>query len=195
MKNALIQPGILVNVTAIKNGEHAAFLSVFNTLHIKTFRFFFKKTQEVQPAKDLTQQTFIRLWQFRHTLSETHPLEKQVFVIAHSLLVNHFEKESNLQKWKEPQQGREALFVADRQSLFELSDHQGIAIDNLTAVRKEMLSGKAVQDVKDRDIVQQMDISVKTVEAHFNRAFRKMKQLMMLFLFLLAAFINGNGRI
>ncbi len=38
-------------------------------------------------AKELTQQCFIRLWQYRHTLSADHPLEKQVFTIARSQLI------------------------------------------------------------------------------------------------------------
>ena len=83
---------------AIKEGDHAAFLEVYEALHVKVFRFFLKKISLHDTAKDLTQQCFIRLWQFRHTLSYAHPLEKQIFIIARSLLINHIKKESTQRK-------------------------------------------------------------------------------------------------
>jgi hypothetical protein len=36
----------------------------------------------------------------RHTLSDDHPLEKQVFIIARSLLINHLKKEATQKKAK-----------------------------------------------------------------------------------------------
>src|ERR1700712_3059504 len=93
----------IVSPASIKNGDHTAFLIAYNDLHIKVFRFFLKRVFTDDAAKDLTQQSFIRLWQFRQTLSEQHSLEKQVFVIAHSLLINHFEKETHQKKVKSRQ--------------------------------------------------------------------------------------------
>ncbi|HWB92398.1 MAG TPA: hypothetical protein VG605_11115, partial [Puia sp.] len=59
---------------AIKEGDHCAFMEVYEQLHVKIFRFFLKRNLLQDTAKDLTQQCFIRLWQFRHTLSYAHPL-------------------------------------------------------------------------------------------------------------------------
>lgn len=92
MKN-LSQAADLPKLISIKDGDHAAFLEVYNILHARIFRFFLKRVHFHDNAKDLTQQCFIRLWQFRQTLSEDHPLEKQVFIIARSLLINHIKKE------------------------------------------------------------------------------------------------------
>ncbi len=197
MKNLLNKPIVLVSAAAIKNGDHAAFLSVYNSLHIKTFRFLFKKVHEAEVAKELTQQTFIRLWQFRNTLSNYHPLEKQVFIIAHSLLVNHYEKETSLKKFRQRQQVQEQAFTytTDQQSSFELSDALSAAINNLPPVRKKILIRKAFHEYSNKEIAQQMDISVKTVEDHVTRAFRRMKQLMMLFAALLAALFTANGHL
>src|ERR1700761_4002701 len=87
-------------LAAIKEGDHAAFIEVYHLMHAKLFRFFLKKIFLHDTAKDLTQQCFIRLWQFRHTLSDQHPLEKQVFIIARSLLINHIKKEATQKKLK-----------------------------------------------------------------------------------------------
>ena len=184
MKNLLNKPILLASPASIKNGDHAAFLQVYNHIHIKLFRFFFKKLQDLEAAKDLTQQTFMRLWQFRHTLSDQHPLEKQIFVIAHSLFINHLEKEQVQQTLKKEQQAAHALYLpqVDEQPLYELTDQLSTAIESLPPVRKKIIFLKAFHDYSNKEIAKQMDISVKTVEDHVTRAFRKMKQLMMFFL-------------
>lgn len=167
---------------SIKNGDHAAFLAAYNELHIKVFRFFLKKVFTEDDAKDLTQQCFIRLWQFRHTLSEEHVLDKQVFVIAHSMLVNHFEKEAHQKKIKtlHLQIEKGAVNESNEHDSFELSDHVNAAIDMLPPVRKKILILKAFHDYSNKEIAQQMEISVKTVEDHVTKAFRRMKEVMLL---------------
>jgi RNA polymerase sigma factor (sigma-70 family) len=171
-----------VTPASIKEGDQAAFLNAYNDLHIKVFRFFLKRVLLNETAKDLTQQSFIRLWQFRHTLSESHPLEKQVFVIAHSLLVNHFEKEYFQKRIKlrqmEPKH-KQTVAPATTAS-FELTDEVKAAIAVLPPVRKKIMLLKTFHDFSNREIAQEMKISVKTVEDHISKAFRRMKEVMTL---------------
>jgi len=168
------------DAVSIKNGDQAAFLSVYNTLHIKVYRFFLKKIHLSEDARELTQQTFIRLWQFRHTLSETHSLDKQLFIIAHSLLVNHFEKQAVQKKLKGQQQRADAASsqTIDQHASFEISNSLHAAIDELPPVRKKILILKAFHNYNNKEIAREMEISVKTVEHHITKAFRKMKQIM-----------------
>jgi len=172
----------LTTPASIKNGDHAAFLTAYNILHIKVFRFFLKKVCSDDNAKDLTQQCFIRLWQFRHTLSDDYTLDKQVFVIAHSLLVNHFEKQAYQKKIKtlEIEKKLETIDEQNDHLSFELSDHINAAIEILPPVRKKILILKAFHDYSNKEIAQQMEVSVKTVEDHITKAFRRMKKVMTL---------------
>jgi len=183
MTNALNKQLLtLISPASIKKGDHAAFLTVYNDLHIKVFRFFLKRVFSNDEAKDLTQQSFIRLWQFRQTLSDQHPLEKQVFVIAHSILVNHFAKETHQKKLKLQQVlvENQPITVPGKHASFELSNQVQSAIDILPPVRKKILILKAFHDYNNQEIAQQMKISVKTVEDHITKAFRRMKEVMML---------------
>lgn len=197
MKNLLNKPmPTLVSPVSIKNSDHAAFLSVYNILHIKVYRFFLKKVSLSEDAKELTQQTFIRLWQFRHTLSESYPLEKQLFIIAHSLLINHYEKMMVQKKLKlrQLQPGNAVVASSDPQVSFELSDRLNVAISTLPPVRKKILILKAFHDYSNKEIAQQMEISVKTVEDHITRAFRRMKELMMFLAIVLAIIFSGGAQ-
>ena len=166
---------------AIKEGDHAAFMEVYEALHVKVFRFFLKRIFLHDTAKDLTQQCFIRLWQFRHTLSYAHPLEKQIFIIARSLLINHIKKEATQRKMK----------VAHERSIpngeqpaasvqFERSNEINAAIEGLPPVRKRVIILKAFHGYTNKEIAAQLEISVKTVEDHVSKAFRHIRQVIAL---------------
>lgn len=164
---------------SIRKGDHAAFQRIYLELHIRVFHFFRKRGLIDDTAKDLTQQTFIRLWQFRHTLSEEHPLEKQIFIIAHSLLVNHFEKVDRQKRAlsTQVQLVAEQPIYPGRHESFELANHIKTAIDILPPIRKQILILKIFHDYSNREIATRMDISIKTVEDHITKAFRRIRDI------------------
>jgi len=163
-------------LAAIKEGDHEAFIGVYHELHAKLFRFFLKKTALHDTAKDLTQQCFIRLWQYRESLSHDHPLEKQIFIIAKSLLINHLKKEAT-QKKAYAAHGRtvvtEVQPAGDVQ--FERTDAVSAAIDTLPPVRKRIMILKTFHGCSNKEIAQQLEISVKTVEDHVTKSFRQLR--------------------
>ena len=191
MENVSNPPLSTWDAASIKNGDQAAFLSVYHTLHIKVYRFFLKKVRLPEDARELTQQTFIRLWQFRHTLSELHSLDKQLFIIAHSQLVNHFEKQTVQKKLKIQQQNAAAMTkqAVDQHGVFELSNSLHVAIDKLPPVRKKILILKAFHNYNNKEIADEMAISVKTVEHHITKAFRRMKRMMTILAVLMYSFL------
>jgi RNA polymerase sigma-70 factor (ECF subfamily) len=173
------QNSLSLKIPAIKSGIHDAFIEVYHEMHVKVFRFFLKRVLLHDTAKDLTQQCFIRLWQFRHTLSEEHPLEKQVFIIARSLLINHL-KQASTQKRLQSIHSRSLLTETGQtgeSTHFELSNAVNAAIATLPPIRKRVIILKAFHGCSNKEIAQQMKISVKTVEDHITKAFRHIRQV------------------
>jgi RNA polymerase sigma-70 factor (ECF subfamily) len=183
------QTADLPKLISIKEGDHAAYLEVYNLLHIKIFRFFLKRIPEHEPVKDLTQQCFIRLWQFRHTLSEEHPLEKQIFIIARGLLINHIKKESTQKKLKAVHlQMKEKEYLHPvMDNSFEVSDEVNAAIQTLPPVRKKIIILKTFHGCTNKEIASQLSISVKTVEDHVTKAFRHIREVVIALLLLLCS--------
>jgi DNA-directed RNA polymerase specialized sigma24 family protein len=66
----------------IKRGDQRIFAEVFETFYQKTFGFFMIRThRNGEISGELTQLTYIKLWQTKHTLSEEHSLEKQLLLV------------------------------------------------------------------------------------------------------------------
>ena len=172
---------ISTKLPAIKQGDHAAFLEVYEELHLKVFRFFLKKTYLHDTAKDLTQQCFIRLWQFRHTLSDHHPLEMQLFIIARSILINHLKKEATQRKNTTAHQRLQPAEAQPAASIrFESANELNAAIETLPPVRKRVIILKTFHGCTNKEIAAQLEISVKTVEDHVSKAFRHIRQVIAL---------------
>lgn len=167
-------------ILPLKEGDYAVFTDLYELYHLKVFRFFLKRVTLHDVAEDLTQQCFIRLWTFRHTLSENHSIEKQIFVMAHSLLVNHIEKvisEKKLQKKYLEVVALNPLNV-DNSNFFEKKDQLHKAIATLPYIRKKVVLLKIQQGYTNKEIAQELSISVKTVENHITKAIHSLKQLL-----------------
>ena len=177
MKN-FSQSAELPKPAAIREGDHGAFLEAYNLLHNRVFHFYLRRVFLLDTAKDLTQQCFIRLWQFRQTLSDEHVLDKQVFIIARTLLINHVKKEATRKKFLSLSE--ESLVAGTAESpaaRFEVTDEVSAALESLPPVRRKVIMLKAIQGCSNKEIASKMSISVKTVEDHVSKAFRRIRQL------------------
>jgi RNA polymerase sigma-70 factor (ECF subfamily) len=172
------------NLAAIRDGDHAAFIAVYEHMHARLFRFFLKRVYYHDTAKELTQQSFIRLWQYRQSLSSEHPLEKQVFIIARGLLINHLKKEATRKKLK-ADAGRRLPVQTEPAGdvVLERADEVNAAIQALPPVRKRVIILKTFHGCSNKEIAQQLHISVKTVEDHVTKAFRHIRQVIAIFFF------------
>jgi len=176
---------LTTRLAAIREGDHAAFVAVYELMHARLFRFFLKRTSLPDTAKELTQQCFIRLWQYRQTLSGDHPLEKQIFIIARSLLINHIKKEATQRRLRVAAgKAFEGEAVPARDTFFERASEVNAAIETLPPVRKRVIILKTFHGFSNKEIAQQLKISVKTVEDHVTKAFRHIRQVIAVLFFL-----------
>lgn len=166
-------------VAAIKNSDPRAFVKAYELLHGKLFFFFLKKTKDMETAKELTQRSFIKLWQSRESLSEEHSLDAQSFTIAGSVLVDFYRKESAERKKKE--QFSLSKHFSDTYSnpgdQFETADYLDAAADTLSPVRKTVFLLKTINGFSNKEVAEELSISVKTVEDHYSKAIRQIRAL------------------
>ena len=177
---------------SLKDGDHIAFEDIYENYYKKVFRFYLKRVSVHDIAKDLTQQCFIRLWNARHTLSSSHPFDKQLFIIAYHTYLNHFKKVSREFGLKRQFAGEADLEQITQAAVrsFELKDHITEVINTLPPVKKRILELKLLNGYSNKEIAHLLSISNKTVENHVTKAIQKLKErfphsLLMLLIYVL----------
>lgn len=165
-------------VTAIKQGNEEAFVDIYKEFHVKTYHYFLKRSRLPETAKELTQQTFIKLWQSRHTLSELHTIETQCFNIANSVLIDYLRKQAterkHLSEFQHQVQQKETVTSSDHMH-FESSDYLNAMAEKLPPMRRNIFILKMVRGYSNKEIAEQLSVSVKTVEDHYTKAIRLLK--------------------
>jgi RNA polymerase sigma-19 factor, ECF subfamily len=181
----------LNQIAALRRGNEKAFIEVYNQFHVKLFRYLAKKSHSNDTAKELTQQTFIKLWQSRFSLSELHPIDSQCFTIANSVLIDHLRKQATERKYRTRSAiatNSEMLFASHAVKEFESSDYLKAATESLPPARKNVFILKIIKGYSNKEIAEQLSISVKTVEDHYSKAIRHIRTTAIetFFLFILS---------
>jgi RNA polymerase sigma-70 factor (ECF subfamily) len=166
-------------ISQLNDGNEKVFKEIYDLLHRKVFRFFLKRNDSHDTAKELTQKTFIKLWQYKHTLKEEFSLETQMFTIANSILVDHFRRETH----QHNMQATLIVQMKDRDTImhpmqeFEQVNYLNAAIANLPPVRKKVIELRLVHGFTNKEIAHHLSIQVKTVEDHITKALRHVRSI------------------
>jgi RNA polymerase sigma-70 factor (ECF subfamily) len=171
----------LISIDEIKSGSEHSFTEVFNEFYTRVYRFFLKKTRSPEYARELVQLTFIKLWQFRHTLSEEYSLDIQLFNIAGTTLIDFLRQQNSQRKMLSKLAVRTAQeeVSAERSSGndFEEADYLHSLTRTLPPVRKKVFILSRVHGQSYKEIAEQLSISSKTVEDHMVKALRHLRSL------------------
>jgi RNA polymerase sigma-70 factor (ECF subfamily) len=129
-------------------------------------------------SRELVQLTFIKLWQFKHTLSADHSFELQLFNIANSTFIDLLRKQQT-HRAKIVEMPVDDAFEGTQQAAddFEHADHLQSLIQSLSPVRKKIFILSRIQGHSYKEIAQQLSISVKTVEDHIGKALKHIRAL------------------
>ena len=60
----------------------------------KVLSYFLKKTKSPEDAKDLVQTTYLKLWQYRASLSNDFLLDQHLFHIARTVFIDYLRKQN-----------------------------------------------------------------------------------------------------
>ncbi len=153
----------------------------------RVYYYFLKKTGLTDSARELTQITFIKIWQYRSSLSPDYSFEVQLFQRARLAWIDYLRKQASERKG---QLSLQALSDSQPQSKdepaeFEMNHHLKTALDLLPPMRKKVFELHRLQGYSYREIALHLSISVKTVDNHLSKAVRQLKSLLTILVFFL----------
>ncbi|WP_447642783.1 MULTISPECIES: RNA polymerase sigma-70 factor [Chitinophagaceae] len=167
-------------VIGIQNGEQQAFKDAYNLYNEKLYFYLMKCTGSSYLSEEIVQQSFIKIWEKRATLSLFHSFSSQLFRTAKSLLLDTLRKESRERAYKNVvhslannahEDGEKKIIVKEDLSLVTRK------IEKLPPVRKQIFRLSREEGLTYIEIANRLSISPKTVENHMLLALKQLRAI------------------
>lgn len=159
------------------------FENIFYEYFDRVYSGFLKKTGEAYVAEELTQITFIKIWQYRDSFSFELPVLQQINRKAKQVFIDWLRKEAHLRKLAS--EIKPVTLDAVPSTELELKDRLQHSIDRLPAMRRRVFTMTYIEGFSHKEVAARLGISVKTVDVHVANALRDLRKYLSFFAVLL----------
>lgn len=159
-----------------------AFRSFYDLTYDRLFRIAYYYVRNQEWAQEIVLDVFMRLWEQRATLPEVNSIEDYCFVLTKNASINYLEKESrhttlsadNLLEPAGQADSPEDTLISE-----ELFGRYVKALDRLPERCREVFIRIREEKQSYAQVAEELDISVKTVDAQLQKALTRLKEMLM----------------
>ncbi len=173
-------------INSLKQGKEKSFRAVFD-IYFESLQVFAKMyVEDEEIAKDMVQEVFYKLWKKRSSLPEKLNIKAYLYQSLKNNCLNYLKrlkvqakyKKRVLDNYNDLQLNYEALLQLnfDAVSFNELLEKLNKSINQLPPKCKEVFELSRNDGLKNREIAEQLNISVKAVEGHISKALKQLKK-------------------
>ena len=142
----------------------------------KLLNFFVRQGVSPFEGEDLVQETYLRLWKYRHAYRPTAKLSTFLFVLARQVRIDALRRETRRSR-------REEAWRAERPDVTEptgLGAREDVrwALAQLSEAHREVVELGVFQDLPYAEIAEILEIPVGTVKSRMSNALKKLKEVM-----------------
>ena len=170
----------------LKNGDENAFEIIFKSFFEPIVNFADEYVGEFEVSRNIAQTVFMRLWENRLSINPDLNLKSYLYTSARNLCISHLRRlkaqdnyfEKKKKSYEDFSLNQEALSYLDFNTI-DLDSIESIinsTIDSLPKRCKEVFLLSRIEGVKNQEVANQLDISVKSVEANITRALKILKE-------------------
>ncbi|WP_420320024.1 RNA polymerase sigma-70 factor [Flagellimonas sp.] len=181
-----------------KQGSETAFKAYFERYHDQIVGFCMQFIGDLDESKNVTQDAFVNLWLSRGKVRESKGIRSFLYTSAKSACLNLLRHKKVVHKYnnqyikeKERQINLEVLRAMefDTATLSELELLIQNSIKKLPEKCKHVFNMRRLDNKKNKEIAEELSISVKAVEANMTRAMRSLKHSLSNYISLLLLII------
>ncbi|MDO8368527.1 MAG: RNA polymerase sigma-70 factor [Saprospiraceae bacterium] len=158
---------------ALRQGDERAFDDLFRAWYTPLVRYAHTFTDgDLDEAEDLVQETFAKVWTQRTTLDFQHSLKAYLYRMVHNQALNRLRAQRTHERFSNHQLRHMANEFEPPQDNPELQTQFQEVLNALPAQCRQVFGLSRFEDLKYREIAEQLGISIKTVETHMGKALR-----------------------
>ena len=163
----------------IKASDEAAFSELFHCLYPRMVKFSWRYTRTKTTAKDIVQESFIKLWEVRSTIDPGRSLLAFLYQITRNKSLNHLrDKPANHSSIDEIPNGKLASDLSEPK-ITDGNDKLGEEmlqwVDALPERQREAIKLSRFEGLNHKEIAYVMGISSRTVNNHIGSALRTLR--------------------
>lgn len=152
---------------------------IFHRYYPLYFQFAKGMLKEEQAAEDVLQNVFMKIWLNKETLNETQSIKNYIYVLTKREILNYFRAKYHTQ-----------VILTEEISLFDVPDKNTTSevefndlketvqqvIDCMPPRRRDIYYLSRLQSLPNKEIAQQLGISIRTVEKHLQLALQTFRK-------------------
>jgi len=162
-------------IEGIQQNDEQIFSEIYHRYHAKLYYYFLSKIQASDVCADLVQTTFIKCWNFRHSLTTDISLSQQIFRIARTTLVDLLRKKAN-ERLVRLEGCTFIRDVPDSESPVQNKLDQVTATLNQIPPAQRRIIKFRLEGMTNTEIAEYLGISKKTVENQINKAIKEIRE-------------------
>jgi len=178
----------------LKNEDKESLAILINRYLNEVYFYFFKRLNNDLEAEDLTQETFIKVWQNLQKFNPEKNFRSWLFTIAKNCLIDFFRKtrtkngalkEINFSYFNNNDEAKNNylniidphLLAFEKISNKEYKKQLKTIINNLSPDKKELLSNYLEKDLTFKEISEKKQIPLNTIKSQYYRIIKEIKSL------------------
>jgi RNA polymerase sigma-70 factor (ECF subfamily) len=169
-------------IRQFKNGDHHSFKVLYQKYAPKLCGFSRKYLNSDEDAEEIVQEVFLRIWEKRENVDESQSFSSYIFQAAKHRIFNGFRKKVNEQAYLDF-----VVYANDASSNFtdmaveyqEIKSKAEAVISAMPPKRQEIFRLSREQGLKNKEIAEKLQISIKTVENQMSQALKFLREELM----------------
>lgn len=183
-------------VRHFKNGDHHSFKVLYQKYAPKLYGFSKKYLSSDEDAEEIVQEIFLRIWEKKENIDESQSFSSYVFQAAKHRIFNGFRKKVNEQAYLDfliHADNTSSNFTDMEVGYQEVKQKAEDAISSMPPKRQEIFRLSREQGLKNKEIAEKLQISIKTVENQMGQALKFLREALneyqaIILIFLLSHF-------
>lgn len=165
-------------IEELQKGNEKAFTFLFDFYYVDLCNYIYSFTKNQDQAKDIVQNAMFKIWNTRHKIKDRKFGKNYIYKIAYNLFVDEYRKtKKELNYLDEIKKTALDYFVEeDDDNLKKKHDLIAIEIQNLPPKCREAFLLNKKHGLKYKEVAEELNISVKTVELHISKALKRIKK-------------------
>lgn len=181
-------------IKKLREGSHEAFDTLYNVYADSLYGFALLHTKSVVQAEDIVQETFLKLWNMRASLSVEGSFKSMLFTIAKNQVIDIFRQQINRPNFED------YITFCEDENLFDNTSVEKIYYDDflekltiakqkLTPAQRNIFELSREEGMSNTEIASASDLSEQTVKNHLSAALKILRTELRKYNFIFALFI------